>query len=210
MTNSKNPWKDIPLSDYEKHMSLDSVKQLQVMNEIMKNQFFDYPVKTAMVLGVAGGNGLEHVDSKKYSKVFGVDINEAYLKETALRYKNLSEILECLCIDLITEKEKLPCSELVIANLLIEYIGYDVFCNALKIIKPDYVSCVIQINEGEGFVSDSPYLHSFDRLSEVHHQMAEKELTDAMTKAGYKKIKCEEYSLPNMKKLVRLDFSKAE
>ncbi len=27
-----NPWEEISLSDYENHMSLDSVKQLQAMN----------------------------------------------------------------------------------------------------------------------------------------------------------------------------------
>lgn len=56
-----NPWEEISLSDYENHMSLDSVRQLQAMNSIMKKQFEGYPVKTAMVLGIAGGNGLEHV-----------------------------------------------------------------------------------------------------------------------------------------------------
>ncbi len=30
----KNPWEEIPLSDYENHMKLDSVMQLQAMNEI--------------------------------------------------------------------------------------------------------------------------------------------------------------------------------
>ena len=29
-----NPWEEISLSDYENHMSLDSVKQLQAMNEM--------------------------------------------------------------------------------------------------------------------------------------------------------------------------------
>ena len=29
-----NPWKDSSLSDYENHMALDSVQQLQAMNEI--------------------------------------------------------------------------------------------------------------------------------------------------------------------------------
>ncbi len=55
-----NPWEEISLDDYENHMSLDSVKQLQAMNKIMEEQFETYPVSTAMVLGVAGGNGLEH------------------------------------------------------------------------------------------------------------------------------------------------------
>lgn len=34
-----NPWEEIKLDDYENHMSLDSVKQLQTMNMIMKSQF---------------------------------------------------------------------------------------------------------------------------------------------------------------------------
>ncbi len=27
-----NPWEEVSLKDYENHMSLDSVKQLQIMN----------------------------------------------------------------------------------------------------------------------------------------------------------------------------------
>ena len=37
-----NPWEEIKLDDYEKHMSLDSVKQLQTMNKMMKEQLEDY------------------------------------------------------------------------------------------------------------------------------------------------------------------------
>ena len=32
----RNPWEDISLSDYECHMSLDSIRQLQGMNEMMR------------------------------------------------------------------------------------------------------------------------------------------------------------------------------
>lgn len=53
-----NPWEEIRLDDYENHMRLDSVRQLQTMNVIIKEQFEAYPVETVMVLGVAGGNGL--------------------------------------------------------------------------------------------------------------------------------------------------------
>ena len=74
-----NPWKEIPLGDYENHMSLESVNQLQTLNSIMKGQLSDYDVSVAMILGVAGGNGLEHVDTGKYTAVYGVDINEGYL-----------------------------------------------------------------------------------------------------------------------------------
>ena len=204
-----NPWEEISLSDYENHMSLESVNQLQTMNSIMKKQFSDYPVKTAMVLGIAGGNGLEHVSSDKFEKVYGIDINEGYLKTVEERYKGLAGILECLSIDLITEPEKLPHTELVIANLLIEYIGYEAFQKAVQKIDPEYVSCVIQINTDEAqWVSDSPYLHAFDRLDEVHCQMEENALIAAMEKSDYRIILNESEPLPNGKALQRIDFRK--
>ena len=202
-----NPWEEINLDDYEKHMSLDSVKQLQTMNSIMKDQFEDYPVGTAMVLGVAGGNGLEHVRTEKYKKVYGVDINKDYLKTVSERYTNLFGVLECLQIDLINEKEKLPESQLVIANLLIEYIGYQAFQDAILKIKPEYVSCVIQINKNDyNWVSDSPYLHAFDRLDEVHCQMEEQRLEKTMEEIGYHVLSTKCYELPNGKELHRIDL----
>ncbi|MBR3032421.1 MAG: HAD hydrolase family protein [Clostridiales bacterium] len=206
-----NPWEEISLQDYESHMSLDSVKQLQAMNAIMKKQFGEYPVKTAMVLGVAGGNGLEHVDPEKFSKVFGIDINEEYLKAVSERYSELGDTLQCERIDLIEEAEKLPCTELLIANLLIEYIGYSAFQKAVKKVSPQYVSCVIQINtDTKNWVSDSPYLHAFDGLDTVHHQMEETALTEAMKEIGYSLILKDVKDLPNGKALVRLDFERGD
>lgn len=204
-----NPWEEISLSDYENHMSLDSVKQLQAMNSIMKEQFDSYTVSTAMVLGIAGGNGLEHVDADKFTKVYGIDINEEYLKAVSSRYKSLEGTLECIKIDLINEADKLPSAELLIANLLIEYIGYPAFQKAVTKVSPKYVSCVIQINTDEAqWVSDSPYLHAFDRLDEVHCQMEENALISAMDETGYLNISTDRTDLPNGKALVRLDFRK--
>ncbi len=71
-----NPRKDINLSDYENHMALDSVQQLQAMNQMMKGQLNQYDIQSAMILRIAGGNGLEHVDTEKRNKVYGVDINQ--------------------------------------------------------------------------------------------------------------------------------------
>lgn len=178
-----NPWEEISLSDYENHMSLDSVKQLQAMNEMMKKQFAAYPITTAMVFGIAGGNGLEHVNPVKYKKIYG--------------------------IDMIGESDRLPEAELVIANLFIEYVGYEAFKKAVLKSHAQYVSCIIQINtDEETWVSDSPYLHAFDGLDAVHHQMEEKALTKAMNEIGYRPLKTDEYPLPNGKKLVMLDFAR--
>ncbi|MGN0336193.1 MAG: methyltransferase type 11 [Lachnospiraceae bacterium] len=204
-----NPWKDISLSDYEKHMSLDSVMQLQSMNQTMKSQFEDYDVNTVMILGIAGGNGLEHIDTEKYQAVYGVDINESYLQAVLDRYKNLDGMLKCLNLDIVNEADMLPEAELLIANLLIEYIGYDAFSNAVMKVNPQYVSCVIQMNETEKqWVSDSPYIHAFDRLDRVHCQMEKNKLTEKMNNIDYKLIKKSADVLPNGKRLIRLDYQK--
>jgi len=204
----KNPWEDIPLIAYENHMKLDSVMQLQAMNEMMKGQFYTYPISNVMIMGIAGGNGLEHIQKDKFKKVYGIDVNSSYLKEVICRYPNLDGILECLCINLIDEYDTLPKADMVIANLLIEYIGYECFQKAIQHVNPKYVSCIIQINIEDGWVSDSPYLHVFDKLEQVHHQMEERALENAMLKINYHVIRTLEHILPNGKKLVQIDFEK--
>lgn len=201
-----NPWEEIPLSDYESHMKLDSVMQLQNLNQMMKGQFNDYTVNSVMILGVAGGNGLEHIDRNKFQKIYGIDINEGYLKAVKERYTDISDILECIQLNLIEEPDKLPKAELLIANLLIEYIGYECFQKAVEQVQPKYVSCIIQINVDDSWVSDSPYIHVFDDLDKVHHQMEENSLIQTLIDIGYKRIAQIENPLPNGKKLVQFDF----
>lgn len=204
----KNPWEEIPLDDYEGHMKLDSVMQLQAMNEMMKGQFDTYPVSSVIIFGIAGGNGLEHIRKDKFIKVYGVDINSSYLQSVMQRYPDLDGLLECLCINLIDEADKLPKADMVIANLLIEYIGYECFQNAIRQVNPKYVSCIIQINMEDNWVSDSPYLHVFDGLERVHHQMEEQTLEKVMREIDYHAIKTLEHKLPNGKKLVQIDFER--
>ena len=97
---------------------------------------------------------------------------------------------------------------MLIANLFIEYIGYECFQKAVEQISPEYVSAIIQINTYTDFVSNSPYIHVFDRLDEVHHQIEENDLVIDMEQIGYKKIVTESKNLPNGKKLIRIDFTK--
>lgn len=203
-----NPWQDISLSDYEQHMQLDSVRQLQTMNRIMQSQFSDYPHGTLMILGVAGGNGLDHIEPGDYTHVVGVDVNAEYLEETARRYPQLLDMLICRQADLTNADDvaTLPGADTIVANLLIEYIGYDCFKRTVRHVQPTHISCVIQINPQDGWVSDSPYLHAFDKLEQVHHQMDGAALTNSLSSIGYTKISEFDYPLPNGKKLVRLDF----
>ncbi len=201
-----NPFLDIPLEIYEKHMSLDSIYQLQTLNEIMRDQLNHYDVSTAMILGVAGGNGLEHININKYNAVYGVDINPEYLKTCKERYSYLGSRFKEVCMNLTEPTSILPKSELVIADLFVEYIGYEAFIYHMKDIYPRYISIVIQINSSDEFVSDSQYIHAFDRVAEVHHQMEEVELRQSLDRIGYSCILKKEYALPNKKLFQRFDF----
>ena len=202
-----NPWEEIRLDDYENHMSLESVYQLQILNEMMREQFQSYEIATLMILGIAGGNGLEHIDKERIRKVYGVDVNQSFLSECKKRYKELGELFEPICADLLTDGLQLPCADSLVANLLVEYIGYACFQKVVKTVSPHYISCIIQINTGVSFVSDSPYVHVFDCLEEVHHQMAENELVACMCEMDYQVINRIERQLPNGKKFVRVDFA---
>lgn len=203
-----NPWTEIPLEDYESHMKLDCVMQLQAMNGMMRRQFDAYPVSSVMILGIAGGNGLKHLQRDRFRRVYGVDINPSYLQAVVNRYPELAGVLECLCVDLTEGTNRLPQADLILANLLIEYIGYECFQTVVRQVKPKYVSCIIQLNLGDGWVSDSPYLHIFDGLEEVHHQMEAAALERTMAGVGYHVIQTWEHTLPNGKKLVQMDFER--
>lgn len=201
-----NPWKEVALSDYESHMSLDSIAQLQALNEMMYGQIYDYDAADVMIMGIAGGNGLNHIDTAKIRRVYGVDINRDYLSKCRERFVDLGDSLVTIQADLTDESTELPPADLVIANLLLEYVGYVSFVRNIQRIAPQYVSVIIQINEGNEFVSDSPYQHSFDKLNEVYHHIDSAGLTEVMKQIGYNLLKETKQNLPNGKALERLDF----
>lgn len=204
----ENPWKHIRLDDYENHMRLDSVLQLQALNDMMRGQLRRYAVPTVMILGVAGGNGLCHIRENNFQTVYGVDINPAYLAACRARYASLQNIFQPVEADLSDPDAALPHAGLVIADLLVEYIGCEAFCRAVLKVGPTYLSCIIQRDAGPGFVSDSPYLPVLGCLEGIHHRIEADRLTDSVQTIGYHPVFTAERTLPNGKKLVWLDYSK--
>ncbi len=159
----ENPWKEVALGDYESHMALGGVYQLQTLDNIMHSQFEAYTVLSVAILGIAGGNGLGNLESiPSIKNIYGIDINPDYLKASQDRAILLGNRYHTIHVDVNDDISLLPSAELVIANLFIEYVGYNNFAKAIKKMEPKYVSCVIQINPEDGYVSDSPYS---DKLS---------------------------------------------
>lgn len=204
-----NPWKEVALDDYENHMALNSVFQLQTLADIMREQFSAFPITSAAVLGVAGGNGLDALNDLPSIKItYGVDINASYLEASAARYPMLAGRYSTVLADINDDCSCLPHAELVIANLFIEYVGCANFEKAIRVMEPEYVSCVIQIDPAESFVSDSPYTDKLEVLDSVHAAVDGNQLIRALDGIGYKVIDSKETPLPNGKVFRRMDFKR--
>lgn len=187
-------------------MALSHIGQQQSLSDITKLQINDYPEETIAILGIAGGNGLEHVEAG--IKVYGIDVCGEYLSVCAQRFSHMGENLELIQADLSDEDACLPPARLVIANLFIEYVGISCFVRLINKALPRYVSCVIQDSTAQNFVSSSPYTQAFSDIASIHHDIDAKHLATDMQDAGYALIKKAQTILPNHKRFLRLDFMK--
>lgn len=160
-----------------------------------------------MILGVAGSNGLEYIQETDVKIVYGVDINETYLKACQSRFPELKDRLRLLCRNVSDIDISLPTADYVIANLFMEYVGIDIFTMQLLKISPLHVSCVIQKNREEAFVSQSPYMNSFKEISAIHRDISETKLTDSMENIGYRFAGKEKYCLPGNKSFIQLEYT---
>lgn len=206
----ENPWGKIDLEVYEKHMSHDNVYQLQKLNEIMKEQFQDNKHEYIGVLGVSGGNGLNNIDISKVKKVFAIDVNKEYLNVCRERYDYMGEILVTICRDINDKEFCFPKTDLLVCNLIIEYIGEEQFVAIVDRNKENIklISCVIQENEKNSFVSDSEYSSHFTPITSINHDINYNKLKNLFSKIGFNCIKTKTYNLPNNKSFIRMDFKK--
>lgn len=210
METANNPWRNVALADYEGHMSRSNVMQLQTLDRIMKEQFHDYPIESVAILGIAGGNGLGNLSVLPTIKhIIGIDINLEYLEASKSRYPELSDRYETLLADICEDSIELPQVDMVVANLFVEYVGCKVFADAVCRMSPRYVSCVIQIDPAESFVSDTPYSTKLAVLDSVHSTVNHSELTEAMHSHGYDRKSVFMTDLPNSKRFMRLDYCRA-
>jgi hypothetical protein len=204
----EHPWRGIELDVYERHMEDPRVGQLQRLRDVTGEQLAAYPFRTVGILGIAGGNGLDLIDPQSTEAVYGYDINPEYLRACEARYRApLGDRLRLIetSIDRSVRIERV---DLLIANLIIEYVGTEEFAAfaAANTCSIGVLSCVIQRNDKAGFVSSTDYSTSFDALASVSSDIDVDTLTSVMADAGFVALNRREYPLPNGKALVRQDF----
>ncbi|WP_141502952.1 class I SAM-dependent methyltransferase [Paenibacillus luteus] len=206
-----NPWQEIKLDIYENHMKSEAVFQLQTLNQITKEQCENYGHEIVGILGVAGGNGLEGIDLHTTKKIYGFDINKDYLDVCQTRYSYMGSTLELVQCDISDNSFTLPKTDLLIANLIIEYVGDASFVSFINQNRNHVgvVSCTIQNNQADGFVSQSDYISAFDPLLTISHNIDAKKIIKQFSNEKFRCLKTKEYILPNGKKFIRLDFKKS-
>ncbi|MDR7159683.1 hypothetical protein [Arthrobacter sp. BE255] len=204
----EHPWRHIDLDVYERHMSDAQVGQLQALHAITREQLADYRPRAVGVLGVAGGNGLDLVDPETVQAVYGYDINPAYLDVCRTRYEPVFgdrlHLVECA----IGPSLVLETTDLLIANLIVEYVGEREFAAfaAKNRASIKVLSCVTQLNNAAGLVSKTEFSDSFDGLASIATDIVTGRFADAMVEGGFEAVKERTYPLPNGKLLCRQDF----
>jgi SAM-dependent methyltransferase len=154
-----NPWLRVPLEDYEGHMGSGAANQLAPLADLFGDTLARLRPRSVAVLGVAGGNGLEHVDGAVTGRVVGVDVNPAYLAATRQRFPDLRG-LELVCVDLEHEALDLEPVALVHAALVFEHAGLGrCLESAVSLVTPGgHLSVVLQLPaDGREPVTPSDY-----------------------------------------------------
>jgi hypothetical protein len=129
-----NPWLQVPLADYENHMNSAGVEQLKALSDLFAEALTYCRPESVAVIGIAGGNGLDRIDSAVTRRVVGIDINAAYLDAVRQRYGQMQG-LELMCVDLAEQTAVCPPIQLVHAALVFEHAGADrCLDNALSLV----------------------------------------------------------------------------
>jgi hypothetical protein len=153
-----NPWLDIPLQDYEGHMNAPDVEQAIALADLFEEALRHCRPDSVAILGVAGGNGLDRIDTDITRRVLGIDIHPGYLDAMRSRYPRPP--LTLLCADLQRESAVGSPVRLVHAALIFEHAGTEeCLHNAVSLVVPNgYLSVVLQLRSAaEAEVSPTRY-----------------------------------------------------
>jgi len=182
-----SPWLDIPLEDYEAHMSLPSVGQAQLIAEQLDELVRERAPNSVAVVGCAGGNGFERLVGAGVSRVVGVDINAQYVERARERYAESLPGLELRVGDIQSDAVFFEAVDLIYAALVFEYVDVRSAMRTLRRhCRPDGVLAVLtQLpHESLGHVSVSPYT-SLKRLEPAMRLVASETLVHEASRAGF-------------------------
>jgi len=196
-----NAWLQIPLQDYEAHMSLPSIGQARMLADQLERLLNAHSPRSLALLGCAGGNGLERIGPEGCPRIVAVDINPEYLQLTAARHAARLPGLQLLCADIESESLSFEPVELVYAGLLFEYLEPAAALRSIqRICQPGGVlATVLQLpTAAQPAVSPSPY-RNLERLAGLLRLLAPQEFAARAAAAGFFELEAETLTLPSGK-----------
>jgi SAM-dependent methyltransferase len=164
-----NPWLHVPATDYERHMNSPAVGQRERLHALVGDVLTRTQPRSALLLGCATGNGLEHFDPAVTDRVVGIDLNGEYLRCFEERFPRGRIRLETRCADLDTCAIESSAFDLVHAALVLEDVAWpSVLSRAVDGSRPGGIlSVVLQRPSTESpAVTPSPYpsLRALERI----------------------------------------------
>jgi hypothetical protein len=205
--NNGNPWTDIPIADYERHMSHSSVGQLSLLNSLTKKYLTKIKPATCLFMGIAGGNGLEHIDNSISKKVIGIDINQEYLDVSFKRYNHRIEFLQLLNLDITKNTNQICSADFIWAALILEYAGIDKCLEFSKnnILSGGHLITTIQSNNNQQSISPTG-VESVKKVELLFKSIDSEIMLIKAKEIGYTLIGDETNQLPNGKTFLTFDF----
>ena len=201
-------WNLVPLEDYEKHMQHPTVAQLQLLSDLTAQYLKQLLPVRALFIGIAGGNGLEHIDCSITQEVVGVDINANYLEITRQRFKDKIPGLRLEQIDVsLLANQFIIAADFVWIALVFEYVDIPACFDFIqKNITPNgYLVVTIQENNGIQSVSKTG-VESIQVLGPVFRPVVVNELIQEAQKKGFIQMSQEKNYLPNGKSFQTILF----
>jgi ubiquinone/menaquinone biosynthesis C-methylase UbiE len=193
----KNPWLQIPASDYEAHMALPEVAQSQALSRVMASALQEYAPRTLAVIGCATGNGFEHIDISYTRRVVGVDINPAYLAVLKSRFSGKIPGLELMEADVASPGFRIDPVSMVFAGLLFEYVDVSAALgNIARSLAPEAILvAVLQLPSPKSAPVTDTHYKSLELLAPIMNLVSPSEFFDTCSRVGLQQIKTDTIKL---------------
>ena len=180
-----NPWLEIPLAEYEGHMSMPAIGQAAMLADQLVSLVARFHPSDVAVIGCAGGNGFDRLGLLE--RLVGVDINPRYIDLAASRYAGKVTGLELYVGDVQDEQQLFQPVDLIYAALVFEYVDV---ARAMRNLarhctRGGVLATLLQLpHESKSAVTPSPY-SSLQRLEPAMKLVEPRDLTAHAAAAGF-------------------------
>jgi hypothetical protein len=190
------PWLQVTLRDYEGHMGAAGVDQLAPLGDLFAEALAFCRPRSVAIVGIAGGNGLHHIDPRTVARVVGIDINPDYLRTVRSRFPDLKQ-LELHLSDMFKDRPRFEPVDMVHVALLFEHTGLSVCLeNCISLVSPGgHFVCVLQLLSAAQSAAQSTAFPSIQRLKDHFALIDPASLSSTVQRNGFSLLQ-EKAALP--------------